>query len=179
MPETTTPILSTQRLTMTPHTLGDFEDCLAIRSDPAVTRYLGGIMGREETWSRLLRYAGHWQMLGFGYWAVRETTTGKFIGEIGFADYQRDTEPSFAGTPEAGWVTAAWAHGKGYASEAVAAMLEWGDRRPDFRRTVCMIDPENTASIRLAEKFGYTPFAETDYKTHPVILFERLRSISA
>ena len=172
------PILSTSRLTMTPFDVSDFNDCLAMRSDPEVTRFVGGPVGREDVWFRVLRYIGHWQALGFGCWAVRETSTGRFVGEIGFFDYRREIEPDFAGTPEGGWVTDRWAHGKGFASEAITAMLAWGDRRPDFSRTMAIINPGNVPSLRTAEKCGYRRLCDTRYKTHPIVLFERSRPIA-
>ena len=61
-------------------------------------------------------------MLGFGYWVVEEKTSGKFAGEVGFADYKRDMQSSVKELPE----MAAWAHGKGYATEAAKAALRWG-----------------------------------------------------
>jgi RimJ/RimL family protein N-acetyltransferase len=95
-------------------------------ADPIVTRYIGGKpLNAEESWARLLRYAGHWALLGFGYWVVEEKETGSFAGEIGFADYKRNMEPSLDGTPEIGWVIASEFHGKGYATEAVRAAVIW------------------------------------------------------
>jgi len=87
------------------------------------------------------------------------------------------TMPDFAGTPEAGWVTAAWAHGQGFAAEAVGAMLDWADQRPEFDRSVAMIALDNAPSLRLARKAGYTRFADTTYKAHPITLFERHRPV--
>jgi len=171
----TSPILTTRRLTMMPFSARDFGDSVDMRSDTHVTRFVGGISSREDVWSRALRYVGMWAVLGYGYWAVRETATGRFIGEIGFADYKRDTVPNFAGTPESGWVTAAWAHGQGFASEALGAMFGWSDAHLNAPRTICMINPDNIASVRLATKWGYHPFSESSYKGHPVTLFERPR----
>jgi RimJ/RimL family protein N-acetyltransferase len=48
--------------------------------------------------------------MGFGYWVAEEKETGKFVGEIGFADYKRNLEPSLKGVPEIGWVLAGHAH---------------------------------------------------------------------
>ena len=67
----------------------------------------------------MLRYAGHWQWMGFGFWALEEKSTGAFAGELGFAEFKRELEPSIQGIPEIGWVLAPHAHGKGYATEAV------------------------------------------------------------
>lgn len=55
------PVITTERLTLRPHLLADFEDSLAMWADPAVVRYVGGEPSSpEEAWSRLLRYAGLW-----------------------------------------------------------------------------------------------------------------------
>ena len=96
--------------------------------EEAVVRHITGRPSTaEESWSRLLRYAGHWTQLGFGYWALEEKATGRFIGELGLADYQRQMDPTFEGDPEIGWVLSPSAHGKGYATEAVTRVVEWAD----------------------------------------------------
>jgi len=169
------PTLTTARLTLMPFGIGDAEDCLAMRSDPAVTRFVGGVATREDVWARTLRYIGLWAAFGYGYFAARETASGRFVGEIGFADYRRDTMPDFFGTPEAGWVLAGWAQGQGFAAEAVEALLAWGDETLSAPRTVCMVSPDNHPSLRLAAKVGYRAFADTTYKGHPLMLFERAR----
>jgi len=128
---------------------------------------------REESWSRLLRYAGHWALLGFGYWVAEEKSTGAFVGELGFADYKRDLQPALPEVPEAGWVLMPWAHGKGYATEAVRAIALWGDAHFAGRPTTCLIHPENTPSIRVAEKCGYREFQRATYKNRPAVVFMR------
>lgn len=168
------PSLQTERLVLSAHGLDDFADSAAMWGDPEVTRYIGGRpFSEEEVWARLLRYAGHWRLLDFGYWAVREKASGRFVGDVGFGDFRRELTPSFDGAPEAGWVLAPWSHGRGYASEAVNAVLAWGDVRFAAARTVCMIDPANAASLRVADKAGYREFARTAYKDAPMVLLER------
>jgi RimJ/RimL family protein N-acetyltransferase len=168
------PILETGRLRLRGHRLADFAACAAMWADPIVTRYVGGKpFSQEEVWTRLLRYVGHWALLGFGYWVIEEKATGEFVGELGFADFKRDIKPPLEDTPEAGWVLASRAHGKGYATEAVRAALAWGDEHFEPARTACIIHPENLVSIRVAQKCGYWEFQRTTYKDHAVILFER------
>lgn len=168
------PILETARLRLRGHTADDFTVCAAMWADTAVTRYLGGKpFTEEEAWSRFLRYPGHWVLLGFGYWLVEEKATGNFVGEIGFADYKRDLRPSLKGTPEIGWVLASTVHRKGYATEAARAAIGWGDRHFGAIRTACIIHPENTPSIRVAEKCGYREDQLTTYKGQPAMLFFR------
>jgi RimJ/RimL family protein N-acetyltransferase len=142
--------------------------------DPVVVKYFGGVPSTaQECWSRLLRYAGLWPLVGYGYWRVRERGTGRLVGEVGFAEFRRDMTPSLVGTPEAGWVLASWAHGQGFAREATEAILAWADDELGADRTVCMIDPENAASLTLAARLGYRVFAEGCYGGRTVVLLER------
>jgi RimJ/RimL family protein N-acetyltransferase len=169
------PVLTTERLILRGHRLGDFQDYAALRGDPEVARYIGGkTRTPAESWSRLLHSAGHWSLLGFGFWMVEERSSGRFVGEVGFADFKRDLGPDFDGAPEAGWVLAPWAHGKGYATEAAGAALAWGEREKGMTRFVCMIDRDHEGSLRVAEKCGFRIFAETEFQGDPVILLERV-----
>jgi RimJ/RimL family protein N-acetyltransferase len=168
------PVIETNRLILRGHRLDDFSDCVAMWSDPIVTRFIGGKpFSEEETWARLLRYAGHWSLMGFGYWAIEEKDTHSFVGESGFADFKRDIEPSIKGMPELGWALISRVHGKGYATEAVRAVVAWGEQHFGSARTVCIIRPENVASIRVAEKCGYRELQRTAYKGHATIIFAR------
>jgi RimJ/RimL family protein N-acetyltransferase len=168
------PVLETERLRLRGHCPADFEACVAMWADPGVTRYTSGKpLLPEETWAKVLRYAGLWPLLGYGYWALEEKATGLYVGELGFADFKRDIKPSIDGVPELGWALISQAHGKGYATEAVRAATTWGDEHFERARTVCIIDPENLASMRVAEKCGYREFQRTTYKDHSVILLER------
>jgi RimJ/RimL family protein N-acetyltransferase len=168
------PVLETERLRMRGHRVEDFKDCLAMWSDPDVTRFIGGKhLSGEEVWARMLRYAGHWTMLGFGYWLVEEKASGLFVGEVGFADFRRQIAPSFEGIPEIGWALIPWAHGKGFATEALRAAVAWGDGHFGEITTGCLINPDNAASIRVAQKGGYREFCRTFYKDHPAVIYRR------
>jgi len=168
------PIIETSRLRLRGHRADDLAACAAMWADPAVTRYIGGRGStEEEAWARILRYAGLWALLGFGYWAIEDRASGRFVGEAGFADFKRDITPALGGAPEIGWALAPWAHGRGLATEAVAAALAWGDRRFGGSPTVCLIDPANHPSLRIAEKTGFREFARATYKATPTILLRR------
>jgi RimJ/RimL family protein N-acetyltransferase len=168
------PILETERLKLRGHRLEDFADSAAMWADAKVTEHIGGKpLTEEESWTRFLRYAGHWSVMGFGYWVVEEKSTGNFLGEVGFADYKRDIQPSLKDVPEIGWAFAAHAHGKGFATEAVRAAVAWGDKHFSAQRTACIIAPENLPSVRVAEKCGYQEFSRATYKGKPALMFER------
>jgi RimJ/RimL family protein N-acetyltransferase len=153
---TAAPGLETERLRLRGHGVGDLADCAAIWSEPDVVRYtIREPSSPQRTWLRMLGYRGHWALLGFGYWAVEEKRSGRCIGELGFADFKRPLTLSLDGMPELGWVLAPWAQGKGYATEALQAVVAWGDQQFLSRRTVCIIHRDNHRSFRLAAKLGY------------------------
>lgn len=166
--------IDTERLTMRPHVRADFEDSLALWSDPDVTRFIGGKPStEEEVWARLMRYLGHWALLDFGYWMVRERATGRCVGEVGFANFRRALDPTLGDAPEMGWVLAPWAHGQGFAREAVEAGLAWARAKWGPVRTVCIISPENAPSLRLADRVGFKEFARASYHDAPTVMLER------
>ena len=168
------PVLESERLRLRGHRPSDFEDSAALWADEEVTRYIGGKpFTREEVWARLLRYAGHWAWMGYGFWVVEEKASGKFIGEVGYANHKRDIQPPLMDMPELGWVLATSVHGRGYATEAVRAAMSWGDARFGNQKTFCIIDPENVRSIRVAEKCGFKETWRTSYKDAPTVVFVR------
>ena len=167
------PILETERLRLRGHVAADFEAVAAMWADPEVVRYIGGRPStREESWARLLRYPGMWALLGYGFWAIEEKASGRLAGEGGFADFKREISPAIE-APEQGWALASWAHGRGYGSEAVAAMIAWGETHFGRRDFVCIISPENAPSIRVAEKVGYREVAHTTYKDAATVMLRR------
>jgi len=167
------PVIETERLRMRGHTVSDLDSVAAMWGDPAIVRHITGKPStREESWARLTRYAGHWALMAYGFWLIEEKATGRFVGEAGFADFKREMDVPFE-APEHGWSLTSWAQGQGFASEALKAQLAWADEHFGRAPIVCMIAPENTPSIRLAEKHGYKEFARSSYKGEPSILFRR------
>jgi len=170
----TVPRIETERLRLRAHRASDHAPCLAIWSDPVMVRHIGGItFTAEEVWKRLLQYRGLWGLLGYGYWAVEEKASGRYIGDVGFADLAREIEPSLRGMLEGGWVLAPQVHGRGYATEAVLAACTWLDAHWPGEHAVCIIAPENPASVRVAEKAGFAPWLQTTYRDEPAHLFRR------
>jgi RimJ/RimL family protein N-acetyltransferase len=170
------PTLTTARLVLRLHDRADFPDCAKLWADPIVTRHIGGRpFTEEEVWSRLLRYVGHWWVMGFGYWIVREASTERLVGEVGLSDFKRAIVPALAG-PEMGWVLMPEMHGQGFATEAVRAVTGWADEHLDATKTTCIIDPENLASIRVAQKAGYVQTGSQDYKGSNVQVYARPRA---
>lgn len=165
--------IDTARLRLRRARLDDFPQSAAMWAEAAVGRYIGGKPSTEEdSWARFLRQAGHWAYLGYGYWVITDRATGAYLGELGFADLKRDIDPAPLG-PELGWVLPSRCHGRGFATEAARAALEWAEARFSGGPTSCIIHPENRASIRVAEKCGFKEIARTTYHGAPTIVYMR------
>ncbi len=165
------PTLRTDRLTLRGHAPDDLDVLTAMWSAPAVYRMIGGAARpREEVWLRLLRSIGQWQAFGYGSW-VACTANGDVIGEVGLLEARRAIEPPLD-VPEMGWTLAPAAHGKGYAFEALGAVLAWADGQ-GIARTTCIIDPDNAPSLKLAAKLGYKAVRDAPYKERPIHVLER------
>jgi RimJ/RimL family protein N-acetyltransferase len=79
----------------------------------------------------------------------------------------------FDAFPEVGWLFDGAFDGQGYAREAMLAVLEWYDRAGIAGKSVCMIDPDNVASMRLAEKTGFVKTRTSLFDGTELQLFER------
>ncbi len=168
------PRIETARLILRAHDGKDLDAVHAMWSDPDVVRHITGKPStREESWARILRYAGLWPIKGYGYWAVEDKATGRVAGDIGLADFARDIAPPLDMAPEAGWALASWARGKGYATEAMLAALAWADADLPGLRAHCMLDANNIASVRVAQKCGFKEFARATYKGQPSLIYRR------
>lgn len=170
------PILQTDRLVLRGHRPEDLPLSIAMWADPQVVAHISGIVSTpEQTRQRMARYAGSWRNLGYGYWVVQSRNEGQYLGEVGFANWQRETSHDIRGIPEAGWVLRTSAHGQGYATEAVSAMLDWADLNLKHEKTVCMMDPNYIETKRVAEKVGYVNGCLGSYLDMPTLFMERFR----
>ncbi|ARM87825.1 GCN5-related N-acetyltransferase protein [Rhizobium sp. CIAT894] len=167
------PSLETERLKLRPHHLDDFEAHAALWADEDVVRFISGVAStREQSWSRMLRLAGMWHHMGFGFLAIVEKASGRFIGEAGFMESRREMDPPIEGTMELGWALMPSAHGRGYATEALNALIGWAERYFPGKPMSCIISPENQASLRVAAKLGFRETVRTHYNGE-VIQFSR------
>ncbi len=172
---TVAPILTTERLSIEPMALAHWEDYAAAWADPRMTEFIGGEpRNRNTSWGKFLQGMGLWSLFGYGYWSFVERESGKFIGNGGLAQFERGI-PELDGFPEAGWAFAPDAWGKGYATEAMAAILEWADTAM-LGEIRCIIDPGNAASHNVATKLGFAKFAESHDVMGELFIYRRDRS---
>ena len=133
----------------------------------------GAPLSAQDVWLRLLRYSGLWDFLGYGYWAVEERESGRYIGQMGFADFKRGLVGFDGHYPEAGWVLHPEAAGMGYATEGMLAACDWLDKQNGWRKSFCLIAPDNRQSIRVAEKIGYRYVLDTQMGEDPTAVYFR------
>ena len=166
-------ILETKRLILRQFHIPDGDALEQVFGDPEVMRYGPGI--QSQSWVRdwILGCLEDYQQRGYGPWAVVEKRDKLLIGYAGLFHY-----PDIDGQPEieVGYrlVRARW--GQGFATEAVSAIREYAFQVLRLSRLVALIDPQNTASIRVAEKIGmqYEKEVMLEGYTYP----DRLYSIS-
>lgn len=143
--------LETDRLKLRMWRESDLDDYAALTADPLVMRYLQPgkpPFTRADAWRSIAFFMGHWQLRGYGHWAVEEKATGRMIGRIGFLN--PEGWPGF----EIGWTLARHAWGKGYATEGGRRALDHAFTALDQRHVISLIHPDNTASMKVAERLG-------------------------
>jgi RimJ/RimL family protein N-acetyltransferase len=169
------PTLKTERLILRAASLEDWEAYATAWADPQLTTFIGGQpRTRNESWGKFSAAAGLWALLGYGYWSIIDRATGIFLGTGGLAQFERGLA-ELRGYPEAGWAFIPDAWGKGIATEAVAAMLDWADgglNEPEIR---CIIDPANVASASVAAKLGFERMGEVDFPPGTTVVYRRVR----
>jgi RimJ/RimL family protein N-acetyltransferase len=144
----------------------DFAAYEKMCADPEIMKYLGGrTFDRLEAWRHMAFLVGHWQLLGFGHWAVEEKESGKFIGRLGFLN--PEGWPGF----EIGWTLAREAWGKGYATEGARRALDYAFHDLNKDHVISLIHPENKNSIRVAERLGETLEGQTELLGHDVLIY--------
>lgn len=167
------PTFITDRLIIEPLSMKHWEDYAAAWGDPRMTQYISPTpRSRQESWIKFVQGAGFWPLLGYGYWAFCERATGAFLGNGGLAQMERGID-GLVGFPEAGWAFAHDAWGKGYATEAMTAVLAWADAALPASEIRCIIDIENRASMRVGAKLGFRQIGTSEGKTGALGLFSR------
>lgn len=168
------PRIETERLVLVPPTREDFDALARLWSLPEVYRFIWGeARPKPQLWSAFLANIGAWTEMGYGMWPVKRQDTGALIGQVGFPCAMRGHGEGFDGYPEAGWLFEASGQGQGFANEAMVAALGWFDGAGLADRCVCMIDPANEASMRLAEKLKFVETRMSEFDGDMLQLFER------
>ena len=141
------PILETERLLLRVQQAGDFERYAEMLAHPS-SLHIGGPLLRHEAWRRFLQMPGAWVLQGFAMFSVVEKSSGRWMGQAG--PWCPDGWP---GT-EVGYSFHIDARGKGYATEACAAAMDYAFDILGWDEVIHSISPENTASQTVAQRLG-------------------------
>ena len=140
--------IETERLTLRLWKEKDFDLFAKYYSDEKNAKYVGGRKTIDEAWRHFALQIGHWELKGFGYWAVDEKESDCFVGCVGL--WQSAGWPEL----ELGYWLLNEYQGKGYAREASIASREFAQNILGAKSLVSYIDPTNMPSIKLAESLG-------------------------
>lgn len=168
-------MLETERLRLRRLTMDDLDDLAAIYRDPEVRRFFPeGVLSRAETREELqwIVEAYH-REYGFGLWATILKETGEFIGRCGLLPWTIEGRAEV----EVAYLLARAHWGRGLATEAARAILAHGFETLPVARLICLIDADNAASIRVAEKLGMTFERVWDDGKGPASLYARGREV--
>jgi len=156
------PTLETPRLLLRQFQPSDFDALARLSADPEVMKYLsdGKPKSRAESWLMMASFLGHWELRGYGLWAVEEKATGEFVGRIGLLNPE--------GWPglELAWTLARERWGKGFATEGASSMAAYAFDTLKLDSLVSFTAEQNLRSRRVMEKIGMT-FDPADSFDHP------------
>lgn len=157
----------TERLLARPFTLADDAAMLAVYGDPEVMRFIPGgpVHTIEAVRDILAGQAGMQETNGYSYWALAERSSGDVIGDVGYGHF------ALTGDVELGYTLARGVWGKGYATEAARACLDAGLAHLDVARIVAVVDVDNLASQRVAERIGMGRIETIEAHGRPHVLF--------
>jgi len=159
-------MIETERLRLRPWRPEDLDPFAAMSADPEVMRHFPELLAREEAAAHIAGLVAAAASDGFGFMPVEERARGAFLGmaglkHVGFA-------APFAPAVEIGWRLARDAWGKGYATEAACAWLDYGLGALGLAEIVAFTVPANRRSRAVMERLGMVRNAEDDFD-HPCL----------
>lgn len=162
-------ILETERLILRHQVIEDLDDLWALYCNPRITQYIPDApRSREEVQEELEWHMhGHPRHPELGLWATIHKETGKFIGRCGLLPWNIDGQDEV----EVAYTIAEEYWGQGLGSEAAQALLNYGFEVLNLSRLVCLIDAENNASKKVAEKIGMRFEKEAQDELGPFLVY--------
>lgn len=158
-----TALIETERTLLRPVAKEDLDEVVRLHEDLEVARFMG-TPDREWLEGWVEGSDGEWRELGYGRMAMLDRDSGAFLGRTGLKRW-----PQFEET-EVGWALQPEARGRGLATEAARAVLEWSERF-DLPYVTAMIRPDNLPSIAAAERLGLSPMRKDELLGVPVVVW--------
>lgn len=164
-------ILETERLLLRRLLPEDLDDLFALYRDPEIRRYFPeGTLTYEETQEELEWFLdGHPEHPELGLWATIYKETNQFIGRCGLLPWTIDDQYEV----EVAYMIAKAYWRQGLATEAARAIRDYGFEQLHLSRLICLIDPENQASIKVAQNMGMTLEKISQDESGPFLVYAR------
>jgi RimJ/RimL family protein N-acetyltransferase len=157
-------VLATARLRLRPWRESDFEPFAAMNADPLVMEHFPAVQSRAESDASARRAMAAIEAQGWGQWALEVVGGAPFIGFTGLA--VKTFEAPFTPCTEVGWRLAREAWGRGYATEAARAAIEFGFGELRLDEIVSYTALGNARSIAVMQRLGMRRDIEFD---HPLV----------
>jgi RimJ/RimL family protein N-acetyltransferase len=167
--------LASDRLLLRMFRESDLDAYAALCGDPEVMRYLGDgyPLTRGESWRNMALVVGHWQLRGYGLWAVEERESGLLVGRVGC--WRPEGWPGV----EIGWALRREFWGRGYATEAAQIVMADAFSRLDQKHLISLIHPDNSPSIAVATRLGMRREKQMEVLGHPAVVYGVSRATEA
>ena len=158
------PSLRTARLLLRPWRDDDLAAFATLSGDPEVMAFLPPLSepGACEAWAA--RLLAHWRLHGFGRWVVEIPAEARFAGVVGLANIPYEVH--FTPAVEVAWRLAPPYWGRGFATEAARAAVDYGFGSLGLDQIVAVTVPANRRSRRVMERLGMTRDPADDFD-HP------------
>ena len=161
------PVIDTERLRLTAFDERHFEAYASMLGDPTSTRFVGDgePLDRMNAWRSMAMLLGHWQLRGFGMWAMELRETGEFIGRVGL--HRPEGWPEL----EIGWMLRSDQRRHGYATEGARVALEFAFRTLGAEKLVSLIRADNSAAERVARRLGGRQATTIDFLGNTTLVY--------
>lgn len=161
--------ISTTRLFMTPFAPEHADGLFVMNSNPDVMHFLGGPQSREKTEEGITRIQRRWVTHGYSWWTVLLKDTDIVIGAACLQHLAHKEDAPL----EIGWRLPPPYQGKGYATEAGQAAMDFGFHRVGVDYICAVADPKNIASQQVMQRLGMTYVGIQTHYDVPCAYYEK------
>ncbi|MEN0049234.1 MAG: GNAT family N-acetyltransferase [Bacteroidota bacterium] len=139
----------------------DLEAFAKLNADEEVMEHFPKTLSKKEVETLVNKLKNHFTNQGFTYYATEILANKEFIGMIGLAFQQYETE--FTPAIDIGWRLKRSAWGKGYATEGAKRCLEYAFNELDIKKVIAVCTIQNEKSEKVMQKIGMTKIGEFDH----------------
>ncbi|MET4133106.1 RimJ/RimL family protein N-acetyltransferase [Porphyrobacter sp. MBR-155] len=172
-------VLTTPRLALRAIAVDDLDPHMALLNTPAVMQYLGGVQTREVIAAKHAASRASFAAEGFGFMMMEERATGDIVGHCGLRRVAHPLAPN-PHDFEIGWLVREDRWRRGYALEAMHAVVDWGFGVIGAPQIVALTCAANVGSWRLMEKLGMERREDLDFadpgEPEPIIQYAITRA---